>query len=252
MVGLFALLLSGCIVTSPPSQQYVEPTLTSVTEESETEADAEDTEDTDAEDTEDTDAEDTEDTDAEDTEEAIEETGEEVAEEVEEGADEEKDPTTSAPAMEDQIHESLGPDAFVIANGDLNNDGKEEVLAALPSSLELSKEFSDPSYVDYDEVVSALIISQEGEEEGDEPVCLLRITTEQITAKGEMLLSFATPESETFSPPAAFLVKYLPDSSVPLAIIPLNSMGGRYMQGIGFAWDTEAQTYRMILAVRTP
>ncbi len=239
MVGLFALLLSGCIVTSPPSQQYVEPTLTSVTEESETEADAEDTEDT-------------EDTDAEDTEEAIEETGEEVAEEVEEGADEEKDPTTSAPAMEDQIHESLGPDAFVIANGDLNNDGKEEVLAALPSSLELSKEFSDPSYVDYDEVVSALIISQEGEEEGDEPVCLLRITTEQITAKGEMLLSFATPESETFSPPAAFLVKYLPDSSVPLAIIPLNSMGGRYMQGIGFAWDTEAQTYRMILAVRTP
>jgi hypothetical protein len=137
----------------------------------------------------------------------------------------------------------------VLGEGDMNGDGKPEVIAFVGSDVVPAGPFADPAYVDYDTVASRIVIGQEGEEGA---VCLLRITPDRITSRGDILLSFAVPSLQQFSQPAAFLTRYQESSRVPISVIPLKPTGGRYMQGIGFAWDEATEQYRLVMAIPMP
>jgi hypothetical protein len=164
---------------------------------------------------------------------------------------------TAASPLEQQALDTLEAEAAgampVATSGDINGDGTAEMVAYRPSDITPSDPFSDPAYASYTLVASELVVVQEEEGSG-ELRDLLRITPEEIVAEGHHLMSLTTfPASDRPLTPAAFLV-HLPHpspSEVPgdeLTIIPLNNAGERYMQSIGFAWDAEAQRYRLVLA----
>ncbi|NJN68576.1 MAG: hypothetical protein HC884_18635, partial [Chloroflexaceae bacterium] len=184
---------------------------------------------------------------AEDTE--TDERAEEEAEAEDTETDERAEETPEMSPLVEQVQEMAGAGAVILSEGDLNGDGKTEVMAFVGSDVVPSGTFADPAYVDYRIVASSLVIGQEGEEGA---VCLLRVTPDRITSKGEILLSFAVPSSEHFSQPTAFLTRYQEGGPMPLSVIPLKPTGGRYMQGIGFAWDEATEQYRLIMAVPMP
>jgi hypothetical protein len=165
---------------------------------------------------------------------------------------------TAASPLEQQALDTLEAEAIgampIATSGDINGDGIAEMVAYRPGDITPSDPFSDPAYASYTLVASELVVAQEDSEGSGELRYLLRVTPEEIVAEGHHLMSLTTfPASDRPLTPAAFLV-HIPHpspSEVPgdeLTIIPLNSAGERYMQSIGFAWDAEAQRYRLVLA----
>lgn len=142
----------------------------------------------------------------------------------------------------------------VVASGDINRDGPAEVVAYHPSDLSLSESLADPAYQDFDLLVSELMIAQAGvagEEEG-EITDLLKITTEEVTVNGKVVMTLTFPDSEESRIPAAFLMRYPEDDPSALTVIPVNQDGERYMRAIGFAWDTDREQYRIVIAKDVP
>ncbi|NJN68577.1 MAG: hypothetical protein HC884_18640 [Chloroflexaceae bacterium] len=139
----------------------------------------------------------------------------------------------------------------VITSRDINGDGTPEVVAYRPSDVSRPEALSEPSYLDFDLLVSEFLIAQEGEEAG-ETRDLLRVTTEQVTVNGKAVMTLTFPNAEASRIPVAFLSRYQEDDATPLTVVPINQSGEPFMKSIGFSWDTERQQYRMVMAEETP
>ncbi len=151
--------------------------------------------------------------------------------------------TAPAPTATPLVSSTLvGPEWTIAASGDINGDGSTDVIAYKPANITRSPLVSSASYADYNLIASELVIVQEGAD--GRPQLQLGVTTDAIYAADTLLLDY--PAEDTLRTPAAFLLAVDAASPIPVRIIPLNSAGEPYTQGVGMAWNSADQGYRLV------
>lgn len=130
----------------------------------------------------------------------------------------------------------VGPEWTVVSDGDINGDGRRDILAYKGGSVQPA--VPDP---DFPLVVSEAVVVQAGA--SGQPELFLSITTNQISVPGRTLLDFGRVPS---SAPAAFQMRFDPASGVPIRLRGINTSGGATGQSFGITWDRSSTLFGLV------
>lgn len=135
----------------------------------------------------------------------------------------------------------VGPAWNVAYDGDLNRDGQHDVVAYLPASIAPDvSTLTEQDRAEYPLTISEVIIVQADEQ--DAPFIQAHVSSQGISASGTPLLAaaqFGTPG------PSAFLMGVDAGAEVPVRVIPLDTQGKAYAQGVGLFWHEGQRAYRL-------
>ncbi|MEN9937586.1 MAG: hypothetical protein RLZZ387_4165 [Chloroflexota bacterium] len=146
-------------------------------------------------------------------------------------------PPAAAPATGGLV----GPEWTVAYSGDLNLDGRNDVIAWKPSTVQKGATLSQPLYANYVGTASELVIVHAGAD--NRPRVMFQGGLSSLAAGDRALVTF--PASGP-TRPAAFMVQ-VNSRGVPslLDVLQVNASGEPYAQGIGIRWDVASQAYRI-------
>ncbi len=133
----------------------------------------------------------------------------------------------------------VGPEWQIAFTGDLNRDGRQDVVACKPATVT-----PDPALGGTDQpltlaVTEVLIVQEDAQ---GQPQTQASVTAQGVQA-ADVTLLLAADFGEVY--PAAFLMEVDPQAEVVLSFIPLNADGMAYAQGFGLYWNEGQLAYRL-------
>lgn len=154
-------------------------------------------------------------------------------------------PTAPPPAAAPHVSSSLvGPEWQIAIAGDLNRDGRRDVVAYKPAPIEPNRAaLPEQERTAYPFAITEAVIVQEGEP--GTPSIQAAISPQGVSAGPTTLITadrFGSPG------PAAFLMGVNPQSDVLVTCLPLNADGDVYAQGFGLYWNEGQLAYRLMVA----
>ncbi len=148
---------------------------------------------------------------------------------------------TTLPVSTPAASSLVGPEWQIALEGDLNQDGRRDVVAYKASAI-----MSDASMQSYTQelpfTISEAVIVQEGAQ--GMPQIQATVSVQGVYAENIALIP---AESFGESRPSAFLMGIDPQAEVPMNFIPLNASGEGYAQGFGLYWNEGQLAYRLFV-----
>ncbi len=146
------------------------------------------------------------------------------------------DSPTSAPVAPAPL---VGAEWSIAFEGDLNQDGQRDVVAYKPAALDAGSSMHNYQE-DFPWTISEAVIVQANEH--GNPHIQAIITTQGISAEHTPLI---TAERFGEPGPSALLLGVDPQAEVAISLIPLNTNGEAYAQGVGLYWNEGHLAYRL-------
>jgi hypothetical protein len=127
-----------------------------------------------------------------------------------------------------------------LVRGDFNQDGIEETVYVLPSTVTPQDQFADEDLRANAIVISQLVIEQPGAH-GPWPM----LTVDRLGMTADKLLGSFTSEA---SPPGpdAFVLAFRPGADPIINLLPLKADGHAYTQAVALNWSQDAHAYRIV------
>ena len=127
-----------------------------------------------------------------------------------------------------------------LVRGDFNQDGIEETVYVLPSTLTPQDHFADENLRTKAIVISQLVIEQPG---AHGPWAMLMVDRLAITA--DKLLGSFTSDASPHGPDA-FVLALRPGADTLINLLPLKADGHAYTQAVALNWSQDANAYRIV------
>ncbi len=152
-------------------------------------------------------------------------------------------PPATRPTLAPGAESLVGPEWMIAYSGDLNADGRADVVAYKPGGVTPGPAFSRPGYTGYIGSVSEAVIVQA--DTAGRPQVLVRLSRSGIMIGQQVATSFP-PSNDARNNPAAIML--LIDTTQPPAIaaLPINSSGEPYTQAAGVRWNRSRAAYELI------
>ncbi len=152
-------------------------------------------------------------------------------------------PPATRPTLAPGSESLVGPEWTIAYSGDLNADGRADVVAYKPGGVTPGPAFSRPGYTGYIGSVSEAVIVQA--DTAGRPQVLVRLSRSGITIGQQGAISFP-PSNDARNNPAAIML--LIDTTQPPAVaaLPINSSGEPYTQAAGVRWNRSRAAYELI------
>jgi hypothetical protein len=151
---------------------------------------------------------------------------------------------TAAPTAATGTTSLVGPEWTVAATGDFDLDGRADVIAWKPSTVQKGPTFGQPLYANYVGPASEMVIVHAGAD--GRPQLRFQAGQGGLFAGDRALVSFA---SSGVTRPAALMFQ-VNLRGVPslVDVLQVNASGEPYAQGIGVRWNTAERAYRVTAA----
>lgn len=127
-----------------------------------------------------------------------------------------------------------------LVRGDFNQDGIEETVYVLPSSVVPQDQFADEELRANPIVISQLVIEQPGAH-GPWPM----LTVDRLGMTADKLLGSFTSDASPHGP-EAFVLAFRPGADPIINLLPLKADGHAYTQAVALNWSQEAHAYRIV------
>lgn len=156
-------------------------------------------------------------------------------------------PTVPPPAMRPTLAPGadslVGPEWTIAYSGDLNADGRADVVAYKPASVTPGPTFNRPGYTAYIGSVSEAVIVQA--DAAGRPQTLVRLSRSGIVIGPRMAVRFP-PSNEAWNNPVAIMLLIETTQPPVIAALPINSNGEPYTQAAGVRWNRRSAAYEVI------
>ncbi len=152
-------------------------------------------------------------------------------------------PPATRPTLAPGAESLVGPEWTIAYSGDLNTDGRADVVAYKPGGVTPGPTFSRPGYTGYIGSVSEAVIVQA--DAAGRPQVLVSLSRSGITIGQRGAISFP-PSNDARNNPVAIML--LIDTTQPptIAALPINSSGEPYTQAAGVRWNRSRAAYELI------
>jgi hypothetical protein len=134
----------------------------------------------------------------------------------------------------------VGPEWTVVSRGDINQDGKEDVVAfkwpAFPVDAPIWQQ-SKTSYPSYTTASTEIVIVQRGDD--GSPQILLDTSATTVESGGTVLVNY--PSGSV----AGYLLRTSAGATVPVSFMPINGDFSGFGQDVGVYWDASQQRFRL-------
>ena len=149
-------------------------------------------------------------------------------------------PSATRPALTPSL---VGPEWTVAYSGDLNADGRPDVVAYKPGAVAPGPSFRRPEYAGYVGSVSEAVIVQA--DAAGQPQVLVTMSRSGVAPGGRVVVGFPSSREAWNNPVAVML---LIDTNQPpvVAALPVNSSGEPYTQAVGVRWNRSRAAYELI------
>ncbi len=149
-------------------------------------------------------------------------------------------PSATRPALAPSL---VGPEWTVAYSGDLNADGRPDVVAYKPGAVAPGPTFRRPEYAGYVGSVSEAVIVQA--DAAGQPQVLVTMSRSGVALGGRVVVGFPSSREALNNPVAVML---LIDTNQPpvVAALPVNSSGEPYTQAVGVRWNRSRAAYELI------
>lgn len=122
----------------------------------------------------------------------------------------------------------VGPEWTILYSGDLNADGRADVVAYKASSVVPANTFTQPGFTNYKGAASTIVIVQA--DSAGRPQVMAEFTPQTVKSTAGTLA--------TLSPaPAAFMVSVTPGARPLISVLEINASGATYRAAIGLVWS---------------
>jgi spore germination protein GerM len=133
----------------------------------------------------------------------------------------------------------VGPEWSVAYAGDLNNDGRRDVVAYQPATIEPAPAMQ--SYMTEDAFVATELIVVQANA-ASEPVVQFAADPAGLKSTGKNINPFRPDPNLT---PKAFIVEVMPANAVKLTVLPINAAGEGFTQAAPITWNPAEQRYAL-------
>ncbi len=149
-------------------------------------------------------------------------------------------PSATRPALAPSL---VGPEWTVAYSGDLNADGRPDVVAYKPGAVAPGPSFRRPEYAGYVGSVSEAVIVQA--DAAGQPQVLVTMSRSGVALGGRVVVGFPSSREAWNNPVAVML---LIDANQPpvVAALPVNSSGEPYTSAVGVRWNRSRAAYELI------
>jgi hypothetical protein len=131
----------------------------------------------------------------------------------------------------------VGPEWTIAFSGDLNRDGRPDVVAYKPGSPPPGPTFRQPSYASYRGSASEAVIVQA--DDAGRPQVLVAMSLDGITIGGRGVGGFS-------GGPSAFMISVSAGEPPLVSALPINASGEPYTQPAAVRWNAAARTWELL------
>lgn len=152
-------------------------------------------------------------------------------------------PATATPATPPGTESLVGPEWTIAYGGDLNADGRADVVAYKPAGVTPGPTFRRAEYAAYIGSVSEAVIVQA--DATGRPQILAALSRSGITLGNRLAVSFP-PSSNAMNNPVAIMLLIGTAQPATVAALPINSSGEPYTQAAGVRWNRSLAAYELV------
>ncbi|NWG19371.1 MAG: hypothetical protein HXY39_03505 [Chloroflexi bacterium] len=152
-------------------------------------------------------------------------------------------PATATPIAPPGTESLVGPEWTVAYRGDLNADGRADVVAYKPATITPGATFKRPEYAAYIGAASEAVIVQA--DTTGRPQMLVMMNLAGIMFGKQLAVSFPPSSNATYNPVALMLLIGTAQPAT-VAVLPINSSGEPYTQAAGVRWNRSLGAYELI------
>lgn len=152
-------------------------------------------------------------------------------------------PPATRPTLAPGAESLVGPEWTIAYSGDLNADGRADVVAYKPASVTPGPTFGRPGYTSYIGSVSEAVIVQA--DAAGRPQTLVSMGRSGVTIGQRMAVGFP-PSNDARNNPVAIMLLIETTQPPVIAVLPINSSGEPYTQAAGVRWNRSRAAYELI------
>jgi hypothetical protein len=152
-------------------------------------------------------------------------------------------PPATRPTLAPGAESLVGPEWTIAYSGDLNADGRADVVAYKPGGVTPGPTFSRSGYTGYIGSISEAVIVQA--DAAGKPQTLVRLSRSGVMFGQRVAVSFP-PSNDARNNPVAIMLLIETTQPPVVAALPINSSGEPYTQAAGVRWNRSRAAYELI------